>query len=324
MQAKNNISQNTFQKYTGEAALLLMTIIWGGTFVIVKESLHDASPMLFVSLRFAIASFVLIPVVIKRKDKLNKSIILHGLFLGLLLFLGFSFQTAGLGLTTATKSAFITGALVVMIPGFQIIIEKKPPTVGALIGTILVFIGILFLSSGGSSVFTFLNELGSSFGLGDALTLICAVFFAIHVIYIGMFSKKFELWPLLFVQLASVAVFSFIAATFFSATGIEPIHLEITHYLIFGVLYNALLATLFNIALQMKYQKIVTATKAGIIYSFEPIFAAIFAFFVLNEKISNFGLIGSILIFSGLIVSEVYENLVKKFGGQIAESGDIG
>ena len=297
-----------FYKYTGEAALILMTIIWGGTFVIVKESLNDISSMLFIAIRFAIASSLLILFLLIKKIKVDTKAILPGIMLGVFLFSGFFFQTIGLKLTTATKSGFITGTLIVFIPFVQILVEKKFPTKGALIGTALVFTGLLFLSSGGSSITNFISELGASFNIGDILTLICAVFFAVHVVYIDVFSPKYNYWILLTTQLSTVAVLGFIASLLFSGFSVEAIHIDFTKYLIFGLLYTSLLATLLNIGFQTKFQKVVSPTKAGIIYSFEPIFAAIFAFFLLGEKISNFGLLGCALIFLGLIVAELFDS----------------
>lgn len=308
----NNSSQKTVAKYFGESALLLMTILWGGTFVIVKESLNDISSMLFVAIRFGMAAAVLTLIIIATKNKIDRKSILPGIFLGTFLFFGFFTQTIGLKYTSATKSGFITGSLVVMVPLFQTIIEKKIPSKGAQIGSVIVFIGILFLTSGGNAIGTFLNELGTNFNFGDGMTLICAVFFALHVVYIDLISSKNDFWTILIIQISTVSLLSFAAAFLFAGISAETLHISFTSYLLFGLLYTSLVATLFNIGLQTKFQKVVSPTKAGIIYSFEPIFAAIFAFFLLNEKISNFALAGSALIFLGLIVSEVFDSFFWK------------
>ncbi len=309
---KNSPAEKKSPPFFGEAALLLMTLIWGGTFVIVKESLNDISAFLFVAFRFGIAASVLALILVIKKIKIEKKSLLPGMFLGLLLFLGFFTQTIGLKYTSATKSGFLTGSLVVMVPIFQMIIERRAPSKGSVFGTVLVFAGILFLSSGGSSLGGLLSELGANFNFGDGMTLLCAVFFAVHVVYIDVISVKNHFWTILLIQITTVSILSFISALFSAAVSIEPLRLSLTKYLIFGLLYTSLLATLFNIGMQTKFQKIVSPTRAGIIYSFEPIFAALFAFFLLNEKISNFGIIGSILIFLGLIVSETYESFFYK------------
>jgi len=214
--------------------------------------------------------------------------------------------------TSASKSGFLTGSLVVMIPLFQTIIEKKIPTRGALIGTALVFLGIVFLSSGGNSISDFFNNLGNNFNIGDWLTLMCAAFFALHIVFMDIISPKYEFWNLLFFQLVTVAVLNLFFSLVFSYSSIEPLRFSLSKNLLIGILYTALLATLVNFALQTKYQKVVSPTKAGIIYSFEPVFAAVFAFFILNEKITNFSLVGCAMIFLGLIVSEVFDSFFSQ------------
>lgn len=304
-----NNHQTTGRKYLGEGALLFATIIWGGTFVIIKESLNDVSTMLFVTTRFSLAAVLIIPFVLKRKNLFSKDLLKGGLLLGLFLFLGFATQTVGLKHTTASRSGFITGTMVVIVPILQLIVEKRPPTKGAIVGTILVFLGLTFLSSGGNSIFTLLSELGSNFNFGDFMTLLCAIFFASQIVIIDIVSRKYDFWILTFIQLSTVAVLGAAATVFFDFTSIEAIRFVSTDYLWFGILYTGILATFVNITIQTKYQKEVSPTKAGIIYSFEPVFAAAFAFFLLNEKITNFGFIGGALIFLGLLVPEVYDTL---------------
>lgn len=299
-----NDSQNLKQKkIKSEGALLLMTLLWGATFVIVKESLHDISSMLFVASRFGIASVVLFVILVLRKKKFVREAVAPGMFLGLFLYLSFISQTIGLKYTTATNSGFITGSSVVIVPFLQFFIQKKKPSRGALIGTMFVFAGIIFLSSGGNSISAFLSQFGKNFNLGDALTLGCALFYAFHIVYIDQLSSKNDMWILLLTQLVTVGVLAFLTALLFAAISLEPLRINFSNYLMFGIFYTSIFTTLVTIGLQTKFQKNVTPTQAGIIYSFEPIFAAIFAFFLLGEKISMFGWVGCALIFTGLILS---------------------
>ena len=299
-------------KYKAEVILIFITLLWGATFVIVKEALNDISSMAFVAVRFLIASIILLPFILKKN--ITKENSYAGIMLGILLFLGFAAQTVGLKYTSATKSGFLTGTAVIMIPLLQVVIEKRPPTKGVIIGTIIVLIGISFLSSGGSSILNLFSDIGSNFNLGDGLTIICALFFALYIIYLDIKSVKYDFWVLLFLQIVTTAILSIIFLFLFSFTGIETIRVNLSNNLIMAVLYTAIFATLITTALQTKYQKNVTPAKAGIIFSFEPIFAAIFAFFILGEKITNFGYLGSVLIILGLLVSELYENFILKNG----------
>ncbi len=303
---KNKVGEFN-KKYFAESALLIATIFWSGTFVIVKVSLQDVSSMLFIGLRFLLATILLLPFAIKYKSEFTKSALFSGTLLGLFFFLGFATQTVGLKFTTATNSAFITGSSVVLVPILQTLIERKPPTRGSVIGIVFVFAGILFLSSGGNSIFTFLSDFASNFNIGDFFTLLCAVFFAMYVVYLDISTNKHGFMVILFMQMFVTAVAAFLASSFFDMINIEKVRIEYTEYLIFGILYTSIFATLITTAIITRYQKNVTPTKAAIIYSLEPIFASVLAFFLLNEKITNFGILGAVLIFTGLIISETYD-----------------
>jgi drug/metabolite transporter (DMT)-like permease len=311
--ATEKISAPNGRKFTAELMLILVTMFWGGTFVIVKRSLSDISPMFFIALRFSIAIVLVLPFALKYKHQFTKIAVWGGSLLGVLVFIGFATQTAGLQYTTATKSAFITSTSVVLVPLLQVLIEKRRPANGSIIGVILVFIGILFLSSGGTSILTFLSDLGTNFNFGDFLTLICAFSYAAYIVYLDVTSKINGFWPIFFMQMFITAILSFIFAMIFNTTGIEHLKLIITENLLFGLGYTAIITTLLTTAILIKYQKALPPAKAGIIYSLEPLFASIIAFFVLSEKISNFGLIGSILIFLGLIISETFDLAVEKW-----------
>ncbi len=304
------MSNSFYNKYKGEINLLIVTLLWSATFVIVKGALADISSMLFIGLRFLIAGVVLLPFVIRKKLDWKNSNLLPPIFLGVLLFIGFSMQTVGLKYTTATKSAFLTGSAVAIIPILQLFVEKKKPKTGSVIGVAVVLVGILFLS-GGNSIATLLEDIATNFNFGDFLTLICAFFFAWYVVYLDMLSSKYNFWMLLIIQIGVAAILAFVIALLFDVIDYELLKIDFTNQLGFGILYTAIFATLITTTLQTKYQKLVTPTKAGIVYSFEPIFAAVIAFIILNEKVTPFGLIGAMLIFVGLIISESYDEVKK-------------
>ena len=186
------------KKFTAEGALLLATTIWGATFVIIKSALSDISPMLFVSIRFSFAALVLIPFIFKILKRVDKKTFFGGLIVGVFYFLGFASQTAGLNFTSATKSGFITGTFVLFTPIFQLIIEKRKPAKGSLIGIFLVLLGLIFLSSKGNTFLNVFIEIGENFNIGDFLTLLCAVFFALYIVYLDIESKKLDLMSLVF------------------------------------------------------------------------------------------------------------------------------
>jgi drug/metabolite transporter (DMT)-like permease len=299
------------KKYSAESILLIITLIWGATFAIIKLALVNVSPMVFISIRFSFAAILLLPFFLKKSKNISRSAVLSGLLLGVMYFLGFSTQTIGLNYTTATKSGFITGTCVLFTPIFQYVFEKKKPGKGNLIGVFFVLTGLILLSSKGNSILDIFHELGSGFNIGDFFTLLCAVFFAMYIVYLDIISKKYDYLLLVFLQISITAVMGIISVIILSVSGLENIKFMFSGSLIFAFLYTSILATVLTTTFQTKYQKIVTPTKAGIIFSFEPVFSAVIAYYFIHEKISRFSFIGGILIFTGLLVSELFDKFIK-------------
>ncbi len=283
-----------------ELYLLLVTLIWGSTFVVTKYILLDSGPFLYTSLRFLMASAIFGVVFFRQLRTMNGPALLKGGILGLLLFIGFATQTIGLLHTTASKSAFITGMMVVFTPLCQMLIERKFPNAGNFAGVGLVAVGLYLLTS----------PAGSQFNVGDGLTLICALSFGFYIVYLDIFSQECEPAHLTFVQFVSTALFSGFAFFFF-----ENFRLNWNARFAAGVIYLALFATVIAIFVQARFQKDTTPTRSAVIFSVEPVIAAIFAYFLLDEHIGSVGLAGAALILIGVIVSEFSESLIKAFRG---------
>jgi drug/metabolite transporter (DMT)-like permease len=289
---------------TAAIIILGITVLWAGTFVFIKEGVSYTSPMLFVGFRFGIAALLFLPFSYKQLRGITPAALKDGFILSFLFFLGFSAQTAGLQYTTATKSAFITGTFVVFTPIFQTVIERKIPKKANIIGIILVFIGILLLSSQGNSITEFLSELGETFNIGDLLTLLCAIFFALYMVYMDIISPKYNERYLTFMQIAVTAVLGFLFAGLLDVTSIQETYFTPDFTLLAALLYTAIFASVIATLMQTTYQRYITPTKAAIIISVEPIFAAVIAYFVLQELLSFLGIIGALFIFGGLLISE--------------------
>lgn len=288
-----------------ELLLLLITLIWGGTFSIIKTALEDVSPLIFLGMRFGIST-ILYSILFVNLKHFNFVTLRHSLIIAFLLFAGFALQTVGLKYTTASKSGFITGMLVVFTPIVQLVIERKPPKPGNLIGILLVTFGLLFLTSKESSIKSFIFSLGRNFTIGDFLTLLCAIMFAFYIVYLDIYSRQHPSSALVFIQLIVTSVFSFLIAPFF-----ENITINLTPRLIFALLYTSILATIFAIYIQTEYQKFTTPTHAAIIFTMEPVFAAIIARIILDENFSPFTILGSVLMLSGLLISELSDLIFK-------------
>lgn len=302
-------------KIKGEYFLFLNTLIWGATFVIIKAVFSDISPMLYLTIRFFFASLLLLPSAYRLLPKISKQGYKEGLILGALVFIGFAFQTVGLKYTTATKSGFITGTFCVFTPIIQIFMEKKLPNKGNIIGILLVFFGLVFLSSKESSLLSILSEIGTSFNIGDFLTLLCAIFYGVYIVYLHKIVTRHDPKFLVFSQIAITFILSAVFTLVFNAAKIETINFHFSWYLVFTIIYTALFATIITTYIQTRFQGKVSPTQTSIIFSFEPIFAAVFAYFLLNEKVSNFGFLGCVFIFSGLLISELWPSVGKVKNG---------
>lgn len=289
-----------------EGALFSNTLIWGGTFVMIKSALAFISPMMFVSIRFFAASLLLLPFVYPLFKSISKKQLSEGFILGVFLYIGFAVQTIGLQYTTATKSAFITGTFVLFTPILQTIIEKRIPTLGNILGVLLVTIGIIFLSSKENSLFSIFSELSEGFNFGDFLTLICAVFYAVYIVYLDKISANHNHRFLTFAQISVTGLLSILSVIVFSFLQIEPIKIVLNNEVVIAILYTTLFATILTTSMQTKFQQAVTPTRASIIFSMEPIFAALTAYFFINEKLSNFGIAGAAFIFIGILTSELW------------------
>ncbi len=299
-------------KYKAEFILFVITVIWAGTFVIIKPVLELISPMVFVSIRFLLSAVILFFIYNKRVFKIPKQTIRMGSVLGFFLFAGFTVQTIGLKYTSATKSALITGTFVVFTPILQLIVERKPPKMGSVIGVILVFLGMLSLSSTEESLYKFLLSLGRDFNIGDFLTLICAFFFASYIVYLDMISDKTDFNDLVWVQILFTATGAVISMVVFQWTKIESIVFTLNSQVIWTILYTTIFATIITTFLQTRYQRLTTPTRAAVIFTCEPLIASILAYLILNETIGIFGIIGGALIIFGVLISEIFDDLIIK------------
>lgn len=286
------------------AVLLLITVLWGGTFPLNKTALDHTSPFVFVALRFLLASIIIYPFFKEGLKGLSKDAYKDGLIVAFWFFAGFMTQTIGLKFTTASKSAFITGTFVIFTPIFQTIIEKRPPPLSNIIGIVIVTAGILLMSSTGDDIGAVISELGRNFNFGDFMTLLCAISFGIYIVYLDIVSKKHNFKFVTFSQLFFTGIVALVLIPVMDYTGLEKAELEINNTVLIALGYTIIFATLINLTLQTIYQKEVSPTKAAIIYSFEPIFASLLAFIILGEIMTIFGIAGAIIIFCGLIFSE--------------------
>ena len=272
--------------------LLLLTMIWGTSFSLVKTALHDISPILFLAIRFWTGSLFMIPFLLRIKTKINKNHIMHGAVLGSFMFLGMVMQTIGLKYTTASKSGFITALTVIFVPILVVLINRHLPKLNSLYGVILAASGIYFLT----------NPLVDGLNIGDIYTLIGAVCFAFQIIFIEKLVQKDSALIMAFFMVLFTAIFASIVSAL-----IETVFIELSQKLILATLGVALFSTAIGFSIQTRWQPQTSATSAAVIFTMEPVFAFIFAAIFLNERLTWLGMAGGALILGGTLVSELKE-----------------
>jgi drug/metabolite transporter (DMT)-like permease len=276
-----------------DAVLLGVSVFWGTSFAIVKEALAETTPANFLFLRFFFAFLLLAPVAWSRRHTWSGEFLKPGTIAGFFLFTAFLTQAWGLVYTSASRSGFITGVSVILVPLLSILLLRKLPPRAAILGAVLAFAGLYFLTSVDQAQ-------GLPFNLGDLLTLICAVLWAGHILALGRYSPDADFFWLTFLQLAVSCGGSFAWASF---SGELDLALSGRAYL--AALYLAVTCTVIAYLGQTWAQALTAPTRTAIILSMEPVFAALFAWIWLNETMGLWGGVGAALILGGIFLAEL-------------------
>lgn len=280
-----------------DLALLLVTVGWGASFILTKNALADLPTFNFLSIRFLLAFILSIAVFFRRLKALDKKTLISSFIVGSVLFLGYALQTIGLHHTTTSKSAFITGFSVVLVPLITASFLKRKPETPAIIGSVMALTGLGLLTLDGSL----------SVNFGDLLTMIAAIAFALHIISVGHFTSGCDSLMLGIFQIGVVGFWSLLASLIWESPIIPAAG---------PVWINILLLSIFCTAgafiVQSVAQRYTTATHTALIYSGEPVFAAVFGFFWAGELLPPQGFVGATLILCGMLAAELdFKALLK-------------
>ena len=290
------MKHNTFITTIASFGLIITAAIWGFSFVVVKDSLSYVGPVYMIALRYTLAAAVMSLIFIKRWKSLDKKVIKHGFISGLFLFTAYLTQTIGCGYTTAGKNAFLTTIYVILIPFICWLLYKRRPKWYVFVAALMSVtgIGLLALGTGDSN----------GINIGDALTLICGVFFALHII----FSERYAALgddPLLLtcLQFILCALFGWIFAPFFD--GKLDVNVLSNGRVIVSIFYLGIFSTMVGFSLQNIGLKYVPSSIASILLSFESVFGVLFSAIILHELLTARMVLGCILIFGALLLSEL-------------------
>jgi drug/metabolite transporter (DMT)-like permease len=274
-----------------EAALVWNTVVWGATFVVVKSALAGISPILFLSLRFSLALVFLLPLLARKAFRWSWRAAAAGALAGVFLFSGYVLQTLGLRLTSAPKSAFITGLSAVMVPLLGALVYRSRPQVSEVAGLLAATAGLVLMT---------LQGVKGGVSPGDVMTFFCAVAFAAHIVVLGHFSERMSFEVLSVTQVGAAALLS--VSSFW---WVERPHVQWRAAVIGAILITGLLATALAFTIQAWAQRYTSSTRTGLIYALEPVFAWITSFLLVGEGLSARAAAGAILILSGVALVEV-------------------
>lgn len=286
------------------AHLLLLAVValWGATFALIKDALKDVSPLLFNLLRMTLAAIALAIVNRRQLRGLSKRNILAGAIVGLFLAAGYQFQTAGLARTTAVKSAFITGLVVVFVPLLTMIPSLRPastpaPSVAIAAGAFLAFGGLLLLTTPAETVW---SSVFSTIGSGDLLTLICAIAFAGHLLALAHTSPKVPIRQLATLQIIFAALVMLVTLPVGG-----PVYFSMTPKVLVALVVTGLFATAAAFTIQSWAQRHLPPTHTALLLTLEPVFAWITSFLFLGERLGLRSVEGALLILGGILLIEL-------------------
>lgn len=294
------MDQKSKRQLFAEFMLATVTIFWGATFPIVKDAINEIPVMAFLWVRFAMAAILLAMVAGRRGfASLDRRGWRIGIMLGTLLFLSYLFQTFGLERTSSANAGFLTGLGVIWVPLLAGPLLKKHAAFGSKVGVGLALLGLFLLTWHTPWTVNF----------GDILVVICSVFVALHILGLDAFTKGYDARALTFVQIATMAVLGCFGSLLF-----EPVSWPQTwtNSLIFAFIITSVFATAYAFWAMTTFQNRTTPTRAALIYTLEPVFAAIFSVWLAGDRLTAIGWFGGAMIVVGMIVAEVWPLLMQK------------
>ena len=286
------VGERTPPQWRADLALALVAMVWGGTFVLVKDALADVSPVLFLALRFSAAAIAL--GIIYLRNPSGRGI--HGgwtggIVTGILLYFGYLLQTQGLRLTTPAKSGFITGLYIVLVPLASSFVYKRAPQLSEVLGVAIATTGLGLMTLTGRAL---------EIGKGDLLTLGCAVVFTFHIMVLGYYSQRMAFEWLTLLQIGTCAAIGLL-----SFWWVETPVLHWNRQVVIAIAVTSLLATALAFTVQTWAQRYTTPTRTALIFALEPVFAWATSFVLTNEVLSRRAAIGALFILAGILLVEL-------------------
>ncbi|WP_249028786.1 DMT family transporter [Tannockella kyphosi] len=285
--------------FLGQCALFGAALIWGSSFIVMKNAVDFLTPASLIAVRFTLATLFMLVIFGKHVRNLSKQQWAAGFITGVCLFLAYYIQTVGLSLTTPGKNAFLTAVYCAIVPFLSWVFYKERPDVYNFLAAFLCMVGIGFVSLQGDM----------TIGMGDFLTIIGGFFYALHIILIRKYTKIVNPFALTLMQFGSCAICAFVVALGFEDITIVT---SIQGSVWLQVLYLAFFATMVSLLLQNMGQDVVEPCRASLLLSLESVFGVFFSVLLYNEVITSRIAIGFLVIFMAIVVSETKLQFLKR------------
>lgn len=271
-----------------EFALILITALWGWSFVAIQAALGELSDSAFNAWRFLLAAAALLPVLLIRRVRLSRADVVHGGLAGLALYLAFLFQTRGLQFTSASNAAFITGLAVIFTPLILWLGFRVRPGPSQLLGALLATVGLALLTLKGLGV-----------RAGDLLVLVCAASFALHIVLLSRASKLADSVNIAFIQVLVVGLLSLLQSMLLRELALPRGSATIQATLLIGILGTAL-----GFYVQTRAQVASSPNRIALIIVLEPVFGGLFGYLLAGDRLSPSNWAGAVLIIAGMLLAE--------------------
>lgn len=273
-----------------EFALIAVTVVWGLTFSLVKKSLEEIPPFVFMAYRFALAFLVMAAVSLRRIREMGRGTLAVGSLLGLFLYGAYSLQTIGLKYTSAGNAGFITGLFVVFVPVLSTIFLRKRPGARSVISVVLATAGLALLSL----------QPGEGINLGDALVLGCAFTYSLHIIFMDRFVQRHDLVLLTLVQMGVVAFLHTASGLIF-----EDFSFPSGGFVWMTIAVCGVLASAVAFFVQAWAQKVISPVRTSVVLIMEPVFSVLFGIWLLGERLSWRGWLGCAIMLAAMFITEI-------------------
>lgn len=285
------------KRVQADLGLMFCTILWGSTFVVVKNSLDHSSVFLFLALRFTLAGMIMALWRPRVFFSIEREEIFAGLRLGFFMFAGYAFQTAGLQYTSASNSGFVTGSSVVLVPLLFGIFWGHRLTAWVYAGALAAGFGLYYLTIPAMGV-AHLNR-------GDVLTFVAAASYAVHIILVSEYTKQHSASALSVLQVIACAGMAWIMTGIAAAIRWQPVRFEPSWSLLVGVAVCAVFATAVAFSIQLWAQQYTTPGHAAILFTLEPVFAVLTSYVFLGERLAMRAIFGAAFVLAGILIAEL-------------------